>query len=175
MLLEAVGAIGDDFANWQLVLAGGDEFGHRKELERLIREHGLTRSVIFTGPLFDQVKRNAYASADLFVLPSFSEGAPVVILEALAAGVPVLATKASPWQDLETHGCGWWTEINAGALGEALGKAVHIPPEALHEMGRKGRDLVSSQYGWDVPARRAIELYDWLRGETGRPGFVVLD
>ncbi|MEZ5591148.1 MAG: glycosyltransferase [Gammaproteobacteria bacterium] len=48
-------------------------------------------------------------SADLFVLPSFSENFGVVIAEALAHGVPVITTRGTPWKGLLQHGCGWWS------------------------------------------------------------------
>jgi glycosyltransferase involved in cell wall biosynthesis len=173
LLLEAVRMIGEEFAEWQLVIAGADEFGHQAELERTIRDTGLDRSVLFVGPLFNQLKRDAYAAADLFVLPSFSEGAPVVILEALAAGIPVIATTASPWRDLETYECGWWVDIDARAISKALKHAVSCSVKTLHAMGQKGRDLAGSRYSWDASARMTIELYEWLRGRNERPEFVV--
>jgi glycosyltransferase involved in cell wall biosynthesis len=175
MLLEAVQNLRRDFAEWQLVIAGPDEFGHRAEVEDAIRQRGLGKEVRIVGPIFDQVKRDAYAAADLFVLPSFSEGAPVVILEALAAAVPVLATKASPWQDLETHGCGWWVDIDTAAISGALKDAIRRSPGELKQMGLQGRELVASRYTWAASARMTIELYEWLLGRKERPGFVVTD
>jgi len=175
MLLEALHNIGKDFADWQLVIAGGDEFGHQAELESFIRQKGLAEYVRIVGPLFDQAKRDAYAAADLFVLPSFSEGAPVVILEALAAEVPVLATKASPWQDLHTYGCGWWLDIGTAPLGDALKDAIRRSPENLKMMGQRGRELVASRYSWTTSAQMTIELYEWVLGRKQRPAFVVTD
>lgn len=175
MLLEAVHEIGNDFAGWQLVIAGADEFGHQAELERFVLKKGLAKFVKLVGPLFDQVKRDAFASANLFVLPSFSEGAPIVILEALGAEVPVLATKASPWQDLETHGCGWWVDISTVAIAEALRDAVGRSPEQLKLMGQQGKKLVATKYTWARSAQMTIELYEWLLGLKKRPEFVVTD
>ena len=175
MLLEAVHNIEKDFADWELVIAGADEFGHQAEVESCIRQRGLTKYVRIVGPLFDQAKRDAYAAADLFVLPSFSEGAPVVILEALGAEVPVLATKASPWQELETYGCGWWVDIGTAPLSDALKDAVRRSPEDLKMMGRQGRELVASRYSWTTCAQMTIELYEWLLRRKQRPGFVVTE
>jgi glycosyltransferase involved in cell wall biosynthesis len=173
MLLEAVRLIERDFADWQLVIAGPDEFNHRSEVESFIEQKGLAKQVRLVGPLFDQVKRDAFAAAEIFILPSFSEGAPVVILEALGCEVPVLTTKASPWPELETHGCGWWIDIGTGPLTEALTDALRRSPENLQKMGRQGRDLVFSGYSWTKSARMTIELYEWLLGQRERPEFVV--
>ena len=131
--------------------------------------------VVFTGPVFGDMKRSAFAAADLFVLPSHSEGAPVVIPEALGAGVPVLATKACPWSELVTRECGWWTDIRADAIGTALSEAFAMPQSKLAAMGERGRRLVAESYTWTQIANRTIKLYDWLLERQPRPAFVLLD
>ena len=52
----------------------------------------------------------AYAAADLFILPTLDDNFAMTVAEALAHGTPVISTKGAPWQDLETHGCGWWID-----------------------------------------------------------------
>ena len=100
MLAQAIHAIRKEFSDWILVVAGMDEFGHKYEVEAFVEHLDLKEMIIFTGPLFDQQKRDAFAAAELFILPSYSEGAPLVILESLGARVPVITTKASPWKEL---------------------------------------------------------------------------
>jgi len=175
MLLHAIHSLKDDFSDWVLVIAGADEFGHKSEVESVIIKYGLQESVVFAGPLFDYTKRDAFAAADLFILPSYSEGAPIVILESLAAGVPVIATKASPWKDLETFQCGWLTEIDQNALTETLEEALGKGSEELDRMGNRGKELVARNYTWRRSAQMTIELYDWLFGRRGRPEFVIMD
>jgi glycosyltransferase involved in cell wall biosynthesis len=174
MLLEALRDLQDVLADWLLVIAGEDEFGHRREVERLVEFFGLKRAVIIVGPLFDQSKRDAFAAADLFVLPSHSEGAPLVILEALSSGVPVLATKASPWEDLQVHSCGWWTNISKEAIAEALRDAFSRSPGDLENMGFRGRNLIATRLTWSKSAGMTIQLYEWLLGQRDIPEFVVL-
>ncbi|MEM4204151.1 MAG: glycosyltransferase, partial [Candidatus Methanomethylicaceae archaeon] len=82
MLLEAMYQARSALADWMLVIAGADEFGHLAQVEALVAQLNLDEMVRFVGPLLDQPKRDAFAAAELFVLPSHSEGAPLVIPEA---------------------------------------------------------------------------------------------
>ncbi len=175
MLLEAIHQCRISFTDWILIIAGADEFGHLAEIQGLIAQLGLDDSVRLVGPLLDQIKRDAFAAAELFVLPSYSEGAPVVIPEALAVSVPVLATRGSPWPALLTHGCGWWTEISQQGIQEALLDAIESSPDRLKEMGAKGRVLISAEYTWPRIAPRTLLVYDWLLHRGPRPDFVVVD
>jgi len=87
--------------DWQLILAGPDEGGFQLALMERIRQHNITDTVTFTGPLDDPQKWQLLRQADLFVLPSFMENFGLVVLESLACGVPVIATKGTPWAVLE--------------------------------------------------------------------------
>lgn len=95
MLLRVINIIIEDFSDWILIIIGPDEFGHKSEVESLVDGLGLKDKVIFINPVFNQLKRGAFSAADLFILLSYSEGAPMVILDSLATGVPVITTKAS--------------------------------------------------------------------------------
>ena len=172
MLIQAMRSVREKFADWILVVVGMDEFGHKSEVEKYIEHLGMKESVIWTGPLFDQEKRDAFAAAELFILPSYSEGAPVVILESLAVGVPVITTKASPWKDLVDHSCGWWIDASPDGVSDALNDAIGLSEEQLADMGSRGRRLVESQYTWSKSARKSIELYEWILGRRSRPEFV---
>lgn len=175
MLMEALGSIRRHLSDWVLVLAGADEFGHLKEVRKAVTDHSLQDDVIFTGLLKDQLKRDAFSAADLFILPTLHEAAPVVVLEALGAGVPVITTKGAPWEDLLTHNCGWWTEISSEAIATALQAAIEKSPTELMIMGKRGRDLVASRYTWKRSAQMTIELYEWVLNRRERPAFVVVD
>ena len=74
--------------NWLLVIAGPDEFNHAARIAELIKEQEMERWVRVVGPLYGQQKRDAFAAASFFVLPSYSESFSNVVLEALGAGVP---------------------------------------------------------------------------------------
>jgi len=175
MLIQALGSIKQQMKDWVLVLAGADEFGHLKEVQQAVSEAGLKQYVVFTGMLTGQLKRDAFATAEMFVLPTLRENFAIVVAESLGAGVPVITTKGAPWQDLITHDCGWWTDVSADALADAVQDAIQKTPAELKAMGERGRTLASSHYTWKQAAQMTIELYDWLLGRRERPGFVIMN
>ena len=172
MLLNAISMIIKDFDDWILIIIGPDEFGHKSEVETLVKELRMKDIVKFVDPVFNQLKRDAFSAADLFVLPSYSEGAPMVILDSLATGVPVITTKASPWEDLLAYGCGWWVDVSVNEICAALKYAISLPEEHLKEMGQRGKELVASKYTWTSLLQMTIELYSWLLRRKERPQFV---
>lgn len=175
MLIESINKIRSSFSGWQLIIAGLDEFGHKAELESLISKLGLNNVVKIIGTLFDQSKADAFSAADLFVLPSLSEGFPMVVLDSLAAGVPVMTTKSSSWEDLNTYNCGWWVDICSDSICDAVREAISLSVEELQEMGQRGKQLISSKYIWSKLATKTLELYSWLLHRRDRPDFVLLD
>ena len=160
-------------ANWRMVVAGGNETGHQAEVEAAVREAGLNSIFSFVGPVDDQQKWERYRSADLFVLPSHSENFGLVVAEALACGVPVITTKATPWQVLEQHQCGWWVDVGVEPLARALREATSINEAERHDMGQRGRKLIEQQYTWPSVAGQMVSVYRWLLGEGERPACFV--
>jgi glycosyltransferase involved in cell wall biosynthesis len=175
LLFEAMTLIRRDLGDWCVVVAGPDEAGHRRQLEGMVQTLGLDGMVRFIGPLSAIDKRGAFASADVFVLPTRSDNFAIVVAEALAAGLPVITTTAAPWEDLRRHQCGWWVDVDAGAIRDAVLDAIHRPREELREMGQRGSALVRDQYLWERSARKSARVYEWLLGRAERPEFVVVD
>ena len=173
LLIEAIESLGAASSGWVLIIAGADEFNHKAEIKGLLERKKMTADIRFVGPLYDSLKDDAFAAAELFILPSHSEGAPLVVLESLAAGVPVITTTASPWEELNTRHCGWWVDISTEALAGALAEALRLPAEKLAEMGRRGHRVVTENYTWTTSARKTVALYHWLLGASGKPDFVV--
>ena len=172
MAIEALHGLRYQFQGWQFVIAGINEFEHQHEIQELTRRLGLEDIIRFIGPVHGDDKRNAFAAAELFLLPTYSEGNPLVVLEALGARVPVITTKGAPWRDLIRYGCGWWTDISTEAIGTALADALGMPASELAALGHRGFDLVNREYNWSEIARKTIRLYDWLAGEASQPEFV---
>ena len=171
-LVEAWATRRDRLREWCLVIAGTDECSHLSALAAQVEAASLGKSVMFLGPLYGAEKRDAFAACDVFALPSHSEGSPMAVLDALGAGVPVLTTQKTPWEDLHRHQCGWWVPDDAGGVGEALDDMCRRSPEELASWGARGRKLVSTSYSWDSAAARCASLYGWLLSPGPRPEFV---
>jgi glycosyltransferase involved in cell wall biosynthesis len=151
-------------ARWELVIAGPDEQGTQEMLERRARELGLA-NVTFSGPLYGADKHRALADADLFVLPSRSENFGIVVAEALAAGVPVITTKGTPWSEIESS-CGWWVDAAAEPLAHALSSAMRLSDAERAAMGARGRELVAAKYQWASVGQAMAELYASVQAQA---------
>ena len=155
-------------AGWELVIAGPDESGHRAELEAQVARLGLD-AVRFVGSVPDDQKWALYRSAHLFVLPTYSENFGVVVAEALASGVPVLTTTGAPWEEIESHGSGWWVDPSARPVRDALADAVSRTDGERRAMGLRGRALVAARYDWGAIAAQMLEVYEWALGRRPLP------
>lgn len=154
--------------SWKVELvytvSGELEKEYEAKVRARVKELGLEDKFIFTGALNDDEKWEAYARADLFVLPTYSENFGIVVAEALYAGVPVITTKGTPWSELEapTSNCGWWIDVGVEPLADALAKAMSLSDEERSEMGRRGHRLVEAKYTWDAVVKPMIEGYNTI-------------
>ena len=174
MLLKAWFQLCRLYPEWILVVIGGDEDDHKQEVTALAKKLNLMEQVRFLDPVTGGDKRDAFAAAELFVLPSHSEGFPMVVLDALGAGVPAIVTKASAWKDLEIHGCGWWVDISTEGIQAALQLALSCTSITLSKMGNAGKSLVEREYYWLDLSQKSIKLYDWILLPGTPPSFVTL-
>jgi glycosyltransferase involved in cell wall biosynthesis len=106
------------------------------------------------------------------VLPSPSENFGLVVPEALARGVPVIATQGAPWSTLAAEDCGWWIPVGDGPLAATLTDALSRPSGVLRAMGARGRELARARFAWQTVTASMFELYAWARGAAPQPAFV---
>jgi glycosyltransferase involved in cell wall biosynthesis len=156
-----------------LVIAGPDFGGTRAGSEALAAELGLRHSVTFTGQLAGSLKRAALAAAHAFVLPSFSEGLSMAVLEALAAGVPVVASPGCNLPEIAAEGCGWVVEAAPRPLAAALAEALSLSAGDRAAVGARARGLAERRFSWPAVAAQMAAVYDWVLG-GGRPSIVEI-
>ena len=145
----------------RLTLVGDGEL--RGGIAAAVAAHGLQDRVDFAGWQDETGVSRALAEATALVLPSFAEGLPVVIMEAMAMGRPVIATAIAGVPELVTPETGWLVPAgDAGALAGAISALAATPPARLAEMGAAGRARVLQRHDIDREAARLAAL----SGET---------
>jgi len=160
---------------WVLVIAGWDQGGHRGELEQLVRELKITDSVQFAGPLFGEERETAYQNANAFILPSLSEGQPLVVLEAWSHARAVLMTPECNLPEGFQKRAAIRMNTTVEGAAEGLRRLFALDGPALQEMGRRGRDLVIANFSWPQIASQMFAVYNWLLGRSAVPDCVLLD
>jgi len=170
ILLKAWARLGRDLPalrDWRLVVAGDDRLQHTAQMRSQALDLGLEQSVLFPGPLYGEAKRAAFAHAQIFVLPSHSEGFSVAILEAAGAGLPVLMTPGCNFPELEEAGGAIVSDPTDDSMRKALGQLVRMNDEERRAMGARGRALVAHNYNWPHLGRQWAEVVRWIA--EGRP------
>jgi len=164
LLLRAWARNAHRASDTHLVIAGPDSDNSLPHLKKLAEELRLSSSVSFTGMLTGVHKWSALAAASLFVLPSYSEGFSMSVLEALAMGVPVLVTTQCNIPEVELHACGWVIPPAAGPLEQVLADFLSLSSEDVARIGARGRELVRNRFSSMVVGRQLAQVYDWLQG-----------
>jgi len=166
LLVEAVGRLRDEGVDCEVVLVGDGPL--RVEVERLSARLGLGDRVRLVGSLGNAEVRRAVLDARALVLPSFAEGLPVVLMEALALGRPVISTYVAGIPELVEPGRNGWL-VPAGsaeALAVAIREAVQAPTDRLEAMGRLGAARAAARHDVDAEAAR---LAGHFADSVGRP------
>lgn len=154
-------------AGWHIRVVGPDQEGHSQEVRTECERLGISADWDFIGPKYGEELQNEYAGADLFVLPTHSENFGSVVVEALVHKIPVITTKGAPWKELEDYNCGWWVDVDVGALKQALQDAMTLTNEERHAMGERGRKLIEKKYTWDAVVNTMLKGYEEvLNGRT---------
>jgi glycosyltransferase involved in cell wall biosynthesis len=149
-------------AQAELTIRGAGDARYLRSLEDLAGRLALIDRVHFGGYADDAAKHAAFMSADLCVVPSHTENFGLVIAEALAHGVPVIASRGTPWRELPARGCGMWVDNSPQSLALAIDE---LCGRDLEMMGRRGREWMQRDYQWAAIAERTIELYRELSAD----------
>jgi glycosyltransferase involved in cell wall biosynthesis len=159
LLLEAARILSEQGVAFEIVLAGDGEM--REQIESLITQYGLQAQVRITGWISSEKVRAEILAARALVLPSFAEGLPVVIMEAMALRRPVLTTYVAGIPELVRQGENGWL-FPAGAVNElatALADCLAQPVEVLQRMGEAAYQRVLERHDIDTEAAKLAELF----------------
>ena len=157
----------DDVA---LLVAGDDEDGTLAGVQRTLRRSGAAERTAMAGFLTGKRKSAALACADVFVLSSYSEGFSNAVVEALAAGLPVVISDKCNFPEVERAGAGYVVPAKPAAVAEAVA-AILGDADLARRMGENARRLIEENYQWSAIAARMAQRYRELRdARAAKPG-----
>ena len=159
LLVEAARRLAEENPNFELVLAGDGE--DRDEIEQIFKEQGLAELVRITGWISGEQVKEEILAARALVLPSFAEGLPVVLMEAMALRRPVISTYIAGIPELVTPGENGWL-VPAGdvdALVAAMRSCLDTPTDELARMGRVARARVVDRHDVNKEAEKLARLF----------------
>ncbi len=131
------------FPNSILLIAGGDE-GEEETLKSQIKSLNLENNVFLIGAIEGQEKIDFLANADLFCLPSHNENFGNVYVESLATGTPIVASKMTPWSEVEDYDCGKWVK-----------NSIVETSKAMNAILKKDREMMK------ITSKKLAFKYDW--------------
>ena len=148
-----------------LEICGNGDAAYLLGLQEIVHQLGLKRCVSFRGHVDGKDKLNAFMQADVCVVPSFTENFGMVVAEALAYAVPVIASQGTPWAEVEARDCGLWVNNSPESLVAGIESIRH---KTLPEMGMRGRDWMKEEFSWAAIAGKMVVIYTDLTRNGAR-------
>jgi colanic acid/amylovoran biosynthesis glycosyltransferase len=167
LLVKAAAALAKEGCEFELVLVGDGDL--RGQIERLIADNNLAKHITITGYADASRVKKEILAARALILPSFSEGLPIVLMEAMVLGRPVLSTYVAGIPELVIDGkTGWLFPAGSEeALLNAMRNCLDTPQETLKEMGELGRERVLQRHDID---RQVVKLGNLFEGALNGRG-----
>lgn len=171
VLIDAWHMLGSKVDNDELIIIGDGDKGYLEELKCLVAEKKL-KNVKFTGFLKGNDKNQAIQSLTFLAVPSDFESFGMVIAEALMMGVPVIASKGTPWNQLETFNCGYWIKNDSENFAETILQVKKLSYNEIKMMGENGKKLINDNYTTHVVGQKIISMYNWILNKSSKPEFI---
>ncbi|MFN4129416.1 MAG: glycosyltransferase [Paracoccaceae bacterium] len=158
LLIDAIALAVPTLPDLHLTLVGDGDL--RPQIEAAIARHGLAHHVTLTGWLDEGRVRETLSAVQALIVPSFAEGLPMVIMEAMAAGRPVIATAIAGVPELVTPDTGWLVPAgDADALSKGIHRLASTPLDRLAQMGDAARLRVLDRHDIDREAEKLTVLF----------------
>jgi glycosyltransferase involved in cell wall biosynthesis len=154
-LLKACSLV-DSAPPWRLAIAGWGAPEYISQLKEQIHSLGVEGRVEMMGEVLSEAKKKLFESSDVTLVPSHTENFAIVVAEALAHGVPVIASKGTPWSRLEQMKCGLWVDNDPETLADAIRSISTMP---LQSMGSIGREWMQKEFSWRTVTEQMLDLY----------------
>ncbi len=158
---------------WHLVIAGWDQSEHLLELKSLAKALSIGSNVHFIGAQFDENKDMVLRSADAFILPSFSEGLPVSVLEAWSFHLPVLMTPQCNLPEGFNAMAALKFNPDIKSIAATLLQLFNLKDSERIAMGQRGYKLVEECFTWQKISAQFFSVYSWLMGHSSQPNCVI--
>lgn len=160
-LLEAWKLLGDYTNDAELLIMGSGDKEYEEELRNIAKECPFD-NVRFCGFVNGRDKFRYLGSLRALCIPSHQENFGMTAIEAMAIGTPVIASKTTPWGDLETYHSGWWVDNSPESLAKAIRQAFDMDDKGFTIKGGNGKMLVEKKYSPDVAVKKAINMYSFV-------------
>ena len=160
LMIHALATVRDAGRSVEAHIVGDGPF--RAQLERLVRQRELDRDVTFVGPLGQESLLSEYEWADVFCLPSFIEGLPVVLMEALATELPVVTTRIAGVSELVDDRVVGGILVRPGRSDELASAFTDLIRDRnwAATLGRAGRERVHNEFDSHVEAAKLAGLLE---------------
>ena len=172
LLAEALGRIAPAHPEIHLMIAGTDDGAFSPFRDR-IAELGLIRRITYLGHVAGERARQVWAAADAFVLPSYSEGFSMAILEAMACRLPCLITTTCHFPEAALPAPPSSRQPTPPPSRRGCASCWNERADERLQLGENARRLVEAHYTWDRQAERLAAVYDWLSGGGLAPEVVI--
>jgi glycosyltransferase involved in cell wall biosynthesis len=159
--------------DWQLVIAGEtkDE-AYKQLLSDKVKNYDIAETVSFVGGQFGNDKHACFNNSNAFILPSFSEGLPMSVLEAWSWQLPVLITPECNLSEGFEHNAAIRIEADPESISEGIQQVMSMTPGERIKIGEQGLQLVREKFSWTHVADSMTHVYNWVLGKADKPDFV---
>jgi poly(glycerol-phosphate) alpha-glucosyltransferase len=161
--------------DWILIIAGWGDETYVNNLKKRVTERGLQEQIHFTGGLFGEQKKATFRNVDAFILPSFSEGLPMAILEAWSYKLPVIMTEFCNIPVGFTANAALKVLPTKESILEGLVELTNTNQEKLIQIGENGYELVKEKFTWKQIATDMHSVYEWMQGGNKPTNIEILD
>jgi glycosyltransferase involved in cell wall biosynthesis len=158
-LIDALGLLSREREDFVLLVVGDGPEAYRQKLQSLLDGNGIRSRAVFLGPVYGDAKWQVMREADLFALTSHHENFGVAVVEAMAAGLPVVISKhTNIHSEIERSGAGLVTSLAPDEIAAALRQLLDNAELRL-QMGRRAQQLASESFSWRKVVEDLTEIY----------------